>query len=388
MSGPLRKPASLPKGGSGPTPRQELLLRAALGSGAAVAAAWKAFSTELDLDHLDPSSIHLLPEVYKTLLREGVDVGPELGRLQGIARQCWYRNQIALRDAAELVARFAAVGIQVMLVGRTAVSLRYPDTGAARLIDDLGWLVRKADAERARHALREAGWQPQPSWPGAAPRFEHFIQDERAVDMHSRLLTEESVLESEDDLWGAAATVEWQGARALVLDPAHQLLHLCVHGVRWRPIPEVRWVADAAAVLDHAAMAVDWQRLVEAAARHHVSLRVRYGLACLRRLLGPVVSQEAIDKLGGCRPSMRERLEMYVLGRAPGRVLGGLPERGLRWLRLSHGRGWHARVTGFPAFLTEDLGCTSKAQTGYVLVSGAARRIAGRITRTNKDPWT
>lgn len=376
--------------GCWPTVQQELLLRAALVPGPEATDAWRRWSAVSDLDRLDPSSVHLLPKVYRSIQREGLTTAPDLGRLKGIYRQSWYRNQIVLRDTAPLVTGLAARGVQLLLLGGAAITLRYHRNLGVRPIDDPGILVAKSDVSRALGVLREAGWRPrEPCVPAATPKFTRLV-DERGggLDLHWRLLAEDSVPDAEVELWRAATSVEWPGAHALVLDPVHQLLHLCLHGVRWRPVPDLRWIADAAAVLDVAASTLDWDRLVHAASRYHVSLPVLHGLAYLRELLGEVMPAEPIAALARCRTSPRERLEIRLICRAPGALVGSLPQRSVRWLRITHGQGWVARAAGFPAFLAEDLGCRNVAQLARLLLVRAARRITALATEPSKHPLT
>lgn len=364
-----------------------MLLRAALRPGVEAVDAWRQWCATSDLDRLDDCSVQLLPQVYRNLQDAETDAGPEIGRLRGLHRRSWYRNQLVLRASAGVVEQLAAAGIRAMLVAGTAVALRHDPSLAARPIDDAGALLAASDIQRAREVLERAGWRLCPrDVPEARPRFRRLVNSRGVTfDLHTRLFASDSSLAAEGDVWEQAALVEWQGGRALVLDPVHQLLHLCVHGLRWRPTPEVRWIADAALILERTAGALDWQELACAADRHCVSLSVRLGLGYLRGRFGEPVPDAALENLSRNHVSLRERLEVRVLTRPPGRLLGGLPERGVRWLHSTHGQPWHDRLRGLPAFLLEGFDCDRALDLVRVVVRKAARRTVALAASAVRD---
>jgi hypothetical protein len=79
-----------------PTADQELLLEAATGASEAARAAWRGWQERNELDDVDFGAQRLLPLVYRHLVELGVD-DPDLGRLKGLYRHSWYRNQIAFQ---------------------------------------------------------------------------------------------------------------------------------------------------------------------------------------------------------------------------------------------------------------------------------------------------
>lgn len=346
-------------GGCWPTAPQEQLLRAALRPPTEALDAWQKWATKGELDRLDHASISLLPQVHRNLLGSEAVLRADLGRLTGLARQSWYRNQLVLHDAAAILPALAGAGVPALLLGGAAVVLRYDPSLAIRPIDDLGVLVAMSDLPRAGAALAGIGWQPTPQHPPEArPRFVRLAnQRGMTFDLHTRLFAEDLAPDAAAEIWRRAEVVDWQDARASVLAPVDQLLHVCLHGLRWRSIPEVRWLADAALIVERDADRIEAQTLVQAADRHHASLPLRLGLTYLREQLAASVPPGWIEQLGQLPCTARERLEMGLLCRPPGRVLGGLPVRTARWLRLTHACAVRERIFGFPSFLAEDLGC-------------------------------
>ena len=68
-----------------PDEAQTLLVQAALAAGDTARQAWARWSASHDMDRLDDSSFHILPQVYRNLERLQA-TGPEIGRLRGIYR--------------------------------------------------------------------------------------------------------------------------------------------------------------------------------------------------------------------------------------------------------------------------------------------------------------
>ncbi len=101
---PSHRPAWLPSG------LDQQLLRVALLDDDRAAAAWHELRPQLDLDTIDWDQHRLMPLVERGLRRSGVD-DPDLGRLRGIHRQSWSRNQLLLRRTAPALARLEAEGI-------------------------------------------------------------------------------------------------------------------------------------------------------------------------------------------------------------------------------------------------------------------------------------
>jgi hypothetical protein len=98
----------------------------------------------------------------------------------------------------------------------------------------------------------------------------------------------------------------------LVPGPAEQLLHTCAHGLR--PFPaSLRWIADAAVIISSAGERIDWNRLIEGAARRQLALRTATALSVLVDLLGTPVPRQAMAELEALPPGPRERL---ILGLA------------------------------------------------------------------------
>ncbi len=237
-----------------PTDPQTLLLRAALQAGAGAADAWRAWLATEDLDDVSGLSFALLPLVSHNLQALGVSEGP-LGRLRGVQRQSWYKNQLRLADLAAAANALTETGLAGLVIGDAALAARiYPQPGL-RPIEQLDLLVRPADAGAAHTALAVAGWRP--AYPARDLARQMAIRpygllhhaQRQTLRLHWRLFASDPDPAADALAWDTAVPAELTGAAALAPDAANLLLHACTEGPL-RPAPLAwLWLADAATLL-------------------------------------------------------------------------------------------------------------------------------------------
>lgn len=263
-----------------PTPEQELLLQAALGNREQAIAAWERYYEEQGLDHLDEGSFRLLPQVYRHLHSFGYDA-PIMGRLKGIHRMAWCKNQLLFHEIAGVARDLQEAGIPTMLLKGGALSLAvYRDRGA-RPMRDLDLLVPSADANRALQLLGSKGWSSTLGHDlyltPKHQRYRHAIElvnrTDRRVDLHWHLLYHARSEAADASFWKEAWPLEFDGAQTRVLPPTLQLLHTLVHGLEGNAISPVRWVCDA--VMTIRSTKISWEQLVDVACQHDVVSPVR-----------------------------------------------------------------------------------------------------------------
>ena len=381
MPDPVRDPPDAHGGRCWPTREQELLLRAALLHGPAVHDAWARWREVADIDRLDRGSMRLLPELYRNLLHEGVR-GPELGRLKGVYRQTWYKNQLVFRDMVGILSELHAAGVPIMVVKGAALILRYHHDFGARPMDDFDIVVPYGRAARALEVLREHGWasnDPLSEYRMRAFNGMNMHDGEgRQLDLHWHLLAEDCRLDADADFWADADALDLHGTSVLILHPSDQLLHVCVHGLRWNEVPPIRWIADAVHIVELSAQALDWDRVVAGAVRHRVTRPVLHALSYLRALLGMPVPPSVITRLERAPVSLRARLEYHVAVNPRNAWLGSLPEYWLYWMRATDGAGARGRYRGFLSYLREEWRCASGRDLWAQIALRSARRLRGR----------
>lgn len=244
-------------------------------------ASWCSWQT---LDALPYVLTRLLPLMYLRARKLGV-VSPQLGRLAGIYKLAWVTNQRLFDAAGAAIAVLEAQGIPVIVLkGMALMSLAYKDAGA-RFSGDADILIDPAHAAVALRTLLDSGWKLRHCW---HPEFEHFSQERIAatvkeitfvdasgneLDMHIRLYEDakgrpEAIPFSE--LLAHSMPFEFRGRTYRSLGAAHMLAHVIAHGAVGNIERGVRWVADAAYIMQ--ACVVDWELFL--------SVVARYGFEC------------------------------------------------------------------------------------------------------------
>lgn len=300
--------------GCWPTPQQELMLKAALWQGAPALAAWEEWQATTDFEQLDYGSFRLAPLLYHNLRAHQIE-HPLLGRLKGIYRRAWYRNQLLFHHAGVLIERLHAAGVRTLVLKGAALSvLHYRDHGL-RPMDDFDLLIDEAQADAAFAVLRELNWQPkiQPELLTEAYRaFSHSAAFKLAsggeLDLHWRvfvrpLWTRQPQAQTDATLWERARPLQLGSVATLTLDPADLLLHICAHGAAWNPVPPLRWIADALYIL-RTTPDLDWERVLVQAEARRLGLALRETLRYLHQTLDAPLP-----------PPLWPRLEQLSVGR-------------------------------------------------------------------------
>jgi hypothetical protein len=290
--------------------------------------AWTHWRESANLDFLTPGAYRLLPLLYKRLRAEKF-IDPWMGRLQGIYRHTWARNQILLRDAAEAVRILNDAGIPVMLIKGAAMILGYYHDAGACPTTDVDILIPEAQAVAAVAALLAAGYAGTGRYEGNVPEkfirtsFAHAFRNPRGneLDLHWHLLYLRAFPGADADYWKHAVPAELAGMRVWLPSATDALLLACLHGLGWSDTSSLRWVADADYLIRQAN--IDWDRLGKYARWRGIAL-----------------------PLGMALRYLRDRLELPI-PEAPLRLIESLPvENADRWvLKTYSGPGnlfWNA----------------------------------------------
>ncbi|MGD9651884.1 MAG: nucleotidyltransferase family protein [Candidatus Dadabacteria bacterium] len=393
---------AFPLGGCLPTREQELLLRAALLPGGECRRAFAEWKTLANLDHVDPGSYRLFPLLYMNLVANGID-DPYLNIFKWVYDVTLENNGRRFAALSRLLVKLDGLGMEAALLKGTALAVEYYDDYGLRPMLDADILVPTRRAREAVEILTGLGWSSSITplkgfsnmdalarlgWEPETRKLseysdEYFTvrhgqdlvnQDEFTIDLHWHVLHGYNPPDADAPFWEAARRVTVEGAPALVLDPADQLLQVCAHGMRWDPTPPVRWVADAAVILRKEGEGLNWGRLVAAARRHGVVLPVREALRYLASYPGVGVSDDALRELDAIPTGRAERFEYAVRTSPPG-IKDGLVELGFLWSSYGKGNvdsGFIRRLFGFPGFLTRVFGMGSvrhlAVYSGYELV--------------------
>jgi Uncharacterised nucleotidyltransferase len=236
------------RNGAFPSFEQELLLQAALLPGDLGLAAWRKWKQRVSWEEdLDAGSFALLPLLYNHLKELGVD-DPAMGRLKGIYRKVWYQNMTLLHETAEVLRLFETNRIETMVLKGAALSQLYYRDFGLRKMNDLDVVIPIASRRHAIGVLNQAGWKPMlrplSTLTDSNLDMHHawaFENDQgRQVDLHWRVFPGGLRMETEAGFWAASIPLRLEGVSTRTLCPTDHLLHTCVHGFRWNPMPPIR----------------------------------------------------------------------------------------------------------------------------------------------------
>jgi hypothetical protein len=294
------------------TPRQELLLKAALLSGKEALDAWKKWQEKINWEeHLDQGSFRLLPLLYTNLHKHGLD-DPVMGKLKGIYRNAWSKNQTLFHEMAKVIECLQNAGIKTILLKGASLSLLYYKNNGARPMADIDVLVPMKQARAACELLQKAGWASPVPLSELDLTFGHAIQlnnrFDKEFDLHWRPFNA-CPDEYEKDFWDGAIPVKMSNVNSLAPGPTDMLLHVIIHGMAWNPIPPIRWIADAITLINSRDFTIDWQRLISIAQKNHLNLRFKNGLQYLYDNFHPSIPPSVMESVLNLPVSYLEKIE-------------------------------------------------------------------------------
>src|SRR5262245_35964200 len=191
-----------------PSEGQEMLLRAALLSGADAIDAWRVLRPGFDPDNVDRPSRRLLPLLAANLNRMGVD-DPLVRRFEALRDETAARNRRRFDAGRRLLAALAEAGIATLMVkGAALIADKYRDLGL-RPMSDLDIVVPTAQATPAIRAVSRTGWSSRTSITSSFIQMQHaadFVESGTRVkcDLHWHVYWECCGADADDDLWAAS----------------------------------------------------------------------------------------------------------------------------------------------------------------------------------------
>lgn len=286
--------------GCWPTPKQELLLKAALLRGPEALQAWEDWRKIADIEVLDFGSHRMLPKLYRNLLLHRVS-SPDLARFRSVYRYYWYQNETLFHRAKELLKSCRAQGVDTMVLkGAAMISLYYKDSGV-RPMQDFDLVVSPSHAVRAMELLTSHGWRSRMETPIERIQIRHSTpydnSEAQQLDLHWHVLGECRNFRSDEGFWRRSVQAIVAGEPTRVLDPTDQLFHICVHGVEWNEVPPMRWIADAMAVFDSDSPNIDWDRFIRLIDAYRQTLPIHDGLSYLQKIFHARVPDRVLESL-------------------------------------------------------------------------------------------
>lgn len=299
-------------GGCFPTEQQVLLLKAALWQGEDCFGAWRKWISNVKIEDLDKGSSRILPQLYMNLQAQGV-THPVMNKLKGIYRHSWYQNQMLFHHLSGVIHALQDHGIKTLLLKGAAMNALYYMHFGSRPMADMDVLIPTDQAANAIRVVTQLGWRSALRFPERIIPVFHANQFTdacgREFDLHWHALYDCIGERDDDDFWDGAREVKIGKLSVYVLNPTDQLLHVCVHGVRWNPIPPLRWVADAMMILKSAVGEIDWHRLIQQTRKRKLTLPMKGALDFLSHEMHAPLPDYVLQCLSAIHISRLEHLD-------------------------------------------------------------------------------
>jgi len=363
-----------------------MLLQACVLRGDEAVDAWHQWKASVDLDRIDAGSRRLFPLAYGNLRAHGVK-DPLMNIFGWMYRSTQSRNQKIFSRMSDVLGSFHRARIPtILLKGVALILMHYKDPGLRPMVD-FDILVPTAKVPRSIEVLSQLGWTSTVTrlkgfsemrslarlgWTPKIRPLEEFTETYLSVrhahefvdpggyvcDLHWRLFQGSADLDVDNEFWKDPVRTAVGSVPAFALNPTDLLFQVCVHGVKWNLVPPLRWLADAATIMNTSLAAIEWDRLIALAKRHGQVLPLRDSVVYLRRHLFFPVPAAVLKTLENLPVPRITRMEYRIRTRTP-RVMDGLLE--IYLLYKSHAKqhqasGLFRTLRGFPEFLQHVFG--------------------------------
>jgi len=369
------------------TPSQELLLRSALFSGEKAINAWMEWKEQTDLQaEMDMGSFRLLPVVYKNLRLLNVE-DAWMGRLKGIYRLTWYKNQALFRVATNVLQGLDQAQIPTLILKGAPLALEYYQDLGVRPMNDFDILVPPAQRDKAIEIILKAGWAPMLSQNNTFTQEIKMVRHAwgfvnpsgQSIDLHWRVFALSSENETDDLAWEKSIPITVNAIQTRTLNPTDMLLHVCVHGGQWDISSSIRWIVDAMFIIRKAQHSIQWEHLVEQAENRRFILPLRLALTYLYDQFQAPIPENTLSQLNHLVVSPIEMKLFKTIASKP-TLFGNLPTYWYKYLHQLERRGQEINISSmlnFINYLQQVKGIHSKVE----LMDWAFRRTLLRLGR-------
>lgn len=297
-----------------PNETQIWLLKACLFSGRSAQDAWENWTARVDFNKIDPASYNLLPLISRNAALTSLQ-DPIFEKCKGVYRQTWVMNRLQWGKALSVLAQLCRAGIdKILLLKGMAMILHYYQDFGVRVIGDIDIFIQREQLPLADSFFRASGWKQSSSRidlrnPEHLKRWHalSFIHKARVeIDLHWSFIQENSP-SVDESVFSESRRLD--DIQLYMPNCTDLLLQTCVHGMKYSPIPLIRWVADAVTILKNSEKEMNWERLVELAKKARVCIPLRSALQFLVDRFDVSIPQKAIEELAAVPSSRLEALE-------------------------------------------------------------------------------
>ena len=283
-----------------------------------------------------------MPLVYLKMEKLGMRNDPLYGRIKGIYRNAWVLNQRLLASAKAIANECAKRNAPIVfLKGLSMLTDVYSNLGA-RFTGDADLFSIPEHAPEIVQTMRALGWRYSKPWmpdinnPSVAmyqvTKSTDFVNDRNVpIDMHWNIFglyhhanpwdifllrKNISTLAFTREYWKDAVPLADASIPAKRLSNEDMLIHVMVHGAEGSVRKALRWVTDAAAIIE--TFPIDWSRMLERAKRFGLHLELAVGFRYLNERMHVAIPDAFLDKLYAIPYTKRQRREFKRRGNLTG----------------------------------------------------------------------
>ena len=327
-----------------PTVHDELLIDLCIGSRTSrptdVLALWETWARGLSrpLGALEGGTARLLPlAAWRVRAVAGhldsTDITNGIALRRALATSS-VDSQHTLLANERLICSLKAFGIDVIVLKGTALRATIYPAPATRPVSDLDVLIDPSMLDAARvWVAANGGTLGYATIPTARSRaFRHAADTtvlDGTIDLHWRLLADSFDERLDEALRTRVVQFEIGSTTTTTLSPEDHLLHAIAHGMWTNPLSPIRWVVDAALLLE--THPIDWSIVLGEASARRLSDRMHVALSYLRERFGVPVPIPVLDAL----------MKRSSCGASP------FPLTGMRWSKTGYGRAFDLLVARY-----------------------------------------
>ena len=368
-----------------PNATQLLALKAALLPPAEAITYWKKLCETHDMQELDHGTNQVLPKIYLNL--QSVMPDDINKKIAGSSyKYHWARNRMLMHDTQMFLKLMQDNGLDgCLLKGGAFLGHYFPEYGM-RAIGDTDILVPVAELPRMINLLEENDYTLKSNQPGIdrhslirlfhARSFENSRKTE--LDIHQYLSSFLVNSEFNEILWNNMLKVQVTNSQtnAYVLNPAFQLLHTIIHGMQYSPVSSIRWILDAATLLQRHADDVDWEKLKEISRQFHLTLTMKHALNFLKMEMSCPIPEAVVDDFNKCKITTQDQTYYNLSSNiGMGYTLDRIKRSWAHYKVYSLAKNQQVSPLGFYEFLTIYLNLKS----GWSLIPYASWKIISKL---------
>ncbi len=324
-------------------------MRAALLKGRDAIDGWKQWAALVDYDDIDFGSQRLLPLLYQNLLDHKVK-SPQMARYKGFYRRFWMKNQFLFNRTKPVLSALHKAGVKVLLFKGAGLIVGSDSSYALRPMDDIDFIIQKEDVQTVLQVIKELGWKPTAE---NVADFGHFnravmYHDTKGhnIDLHIRSLSSDMAKKQKmGEYWQRSSDAELDAIPVKIMGITDQLIHACVHGIRWNPVPPIRWIADAVIMIRNTESTIEWDHLVTHSIELQVTLPMFHGLHYLKREFKMRIPDYVLQTLENEPVSHLVKWYYQLSVRKPFPVFYGIPFHTVRYF------AFYRKDLSFPGFI-------------------------------------